>query len=1143
MLRTRQVQTTSAGGDGRLIADTRYDSRGNAVLTDEYYNAGAPSITLVQPTQRSTLPTSHRLSYDYAGRVTQDDLYSHETLKWGAATSYGGDRTSVTPPLGGTPTTVVTNIDGDITQRIQHFGATTDSAGVTTNYSYDLLDQLTGMADPKGNTWAYSYDLMGNQVRAKDPDKGLTTSTYNALKQLTTSTDARGVTLKYFYDATGRPLKTTKADGTTTLTSTSYDTVKKGLVASTSRHLAGGTITDSVNSYDSAGRATSTSTTIPAIGGLIAAQLAGTYTSTTTYNPDGSVATQSLPAAGPLPAETLTRTYLQTGLPNALTGTINGASTTYVNTSLYYDTGELQKLSMGATSGQRASIVYTYDDATHRLQAYEVSRQGQSAPDEQTDLSYDPAGNITGVKAALAGGQIDNQCFSYDYQQQLTEAWTPNTATCDATTRSQDTLGGPAPYWNSWSTNTIGKTTSRTDRTKTTSSTTNYSYPNDGAQATAPHFVTGTTTTGTTNGTASYTADQAGNTITRPGQTLVWDDQNQLTEVKDGTGTIATMAYAADGSRLLRQQAGITTLYLGGTELSVNATGTVTGQRYYSHAGQTVAVRTGATSDTITTLISDWQGTTHHQVNNGTGALTTSWQDPYGNPRGATPTGWTGDRGFVGGTKDATGLTRIGARDYDPILQRFITVDPKQALDDPLQWNPYIYANNTPITKADPTGLEPFQHSDGTWSDHGKSYGKKKAVKKGYVRTRYGDVRKNTLIARTYRPSLFRPRTTSSHTTSSSTASKLLDGIKAGGGAKINELIDTISHPEQIVAGLKYLATHPDVLLKSLPGALAQMLHLDDIAGIAGSIAGGDEYKTGYYLGRLLVGLGEDAAIMLVTGGAGKLVKAGVEGVGALRAARYVDGAAEAGVNACRANSFTGETLVLMADGTKKPIEDVEFGDWVMATDPITGRRGPRKVVDLIRHDGLHTMVAIRLADGSTIDATDRHPFWVVNRGVDGEWVDAIELKPGDVAATADGDRLTVASLGISEQDLRAYNLTVDDLHTYYVGDDELLVHNCGGLDLNFNDVQYRIASHAYARHGVGTEATGSKFADDLGPDELFAGLVDRLDPSNATNLTNKEGGHQHILYWPGAGANGQSHVEVWINPGGRLGGMWPIRR
>lgn len=47
--------------------------------------------------------------------------------------------------------------------------------------------------------------------------------------------------------------------------------------------------------------------------------------------------------------------------------------------------------------------------------------------------------------------------------------------------------------------------------------------------------------------------------------------------------------------------------------------------------------------------------------------------------------GLGGERGFVGGTKDATGLAGIGARDCDSAFQRFITVDPIQNLADPRQ--------------------------------------------------------------------------------------------------------------------------------------------------------------------------------------------------------------------------------------------------------------------------------------------------------------------------------------------------------------------------------------------------------------------------------------------------------------------------
>src|SRR5690606_20820720 len=47
-------------------------------------------------------------------------------------------------------------------------------------------------------------------------------------------------------------------------------------------------------------------------------------------------------------------------------------------------------------------------------------------------------------------------------------------------------------------------------------------------------------------------------------------------------------------------------------------------------------------------------------------------------------------------------------------------------------------------------------------------------------------------------------------------------------------------------------------------------------------------------------------------------------------------------------NSFVPGTLVLLADGSTKPIEEVELGDRVLATDPDTGESEPQKVVATI---------------------------------------------------------------------------------------------------------------------------------------------------------------------------------------------------
>lgn len=138
--------------------------------------------------------------------------------------------------------------------------------------------------------------------------------------------------------------------------------------------------------------------------------------------------------------------------------------------------------------------------------------------------------------------------------------------------------------------------------------------------------------------------------------------------------------------------------------------------------------------------------------------------------------------------------------------------------------------------------------------------------------------------------------------------------------------------------------------------------------------------------------------------------------------------------------SFSGETEVLMADGTTKPISEIAVGDWVFADDPETGERGPREVTHLWVHQD--TLVDLEI-DGHDVATTeDHHPFW---NATDREWQRTDALDPGDLVLTADGATLTVDGIDWgSERTTTAYNLTVNDIHTYFVlvDDDAVLVHN-----------------------------------------------------------------------------------------------------
>jgi hypothetical protein len=153
-------------------------------------------------------------------------------------------------------------------------------------------------------------------------------------------------------------------------------------------------------------------------------------------------------------------------------------------------------------------------------------------------------------------------------------------------------------------------------------------------------------------------------------------------------------------------------------------------------------------------------------------------------------------------------------------------------------------------------------------------------------------------------------------------------------------------------------------------------------------------------------------------------------------------------------NSFAPGTAVLMANGETKKIEDVKLGDWVLATDPTTGKTGKRRVTALIVAIGEKPMVELTVdIDGkrgnktASVTATAGHPFWVPRLH---KWVEAGKLASDSMLRTGAGTRIQVKAVKTwTAQAQRVHNLTVDGLHTYYVlaGKTPVLVHNTSPVD------------------------------------------------------------------------------------------------
>lgn len=498
----------------------------------------------------------------------------------------------------------------------------------------------------------------------------------------------------------------------------------------------------------------------------------------------------------------------------------------------------------------------------------------------------------------------------------------------------------------------------------------------------------------TTNGTDLLLGDCA--TTVPAGQK--WTATDQTT----------SYVYDAGGNQLIQRNPGKNTIRLGADELTYDTKAkTLTGTRYYPIPGGLAMVRVGTTAMSIQQA--DHHGTGLLSVDSATLAVTRRAADPFGNPRGPQPApgAWDGDKGFVGGTLDeATGLTNLGARQYQPSTGRFISTDPLLVPTDPQQWNGYAYSNNDPINLSDPSGLRPEGVCGGnssrcvsdtdrsgvetnhheTWEYKGNGGWKWSSwtmeTKKGVRDYRYG-------------------------------------GVGYGDWYDVTPRRFKFSRNTFAGMGRYFVSTY-------LNNPIANPL----------SIVGFD--MTSAY----------DSAVEKVGFDTSDPAYEDGEGIPMLAGLIFGDVASRGGGLArgiC--HSFLPGTDVLMADGSSKDIEDIKNGDVVLATDPETGESYKKTVVDTIRteDDKDFTDITVATEDGpASIVATDTHPFWAPELNT---WVEAGDLDVGTKLRTSTGSDAEITALKHYTKRQRTHDLTIADVHAYYVlaGSVPVLVHNCGG--------------------------------------------------------------------------------------------------
>jgi hypothetical protein len=180
----------------------------------------------------------------------------------------------------------------------------------------------------------------------------------------------------------------------------------------------------------------------------------------------------------------------------------------------------------------------------------------------------------------------------------------------------------------------------------------------------------------------------------------------------------------------------------------------------------------------------------------------------------------------------------------------------------------------------------------------------------------------------------------------------------------------------------------------------------------------------------------------------------------------WADELAELSEECLGQNCFPETTLVGTESGLR-PITSVEAGDRVWSYDFVLGEWRLCAVEKRDDQDWFGTLCTLETALGA-VQVTPNHPFWVaagedlenrvlckeVDRDEDrgqslpGRWVDAFDVRVGDIVFLRGHGNSHVRSVSSALRRIKVCNLTVPELHTFAVGEMQLLVHNtCGAED------------------------------------------------------------------------------------------------
>ena len=684
--------------DQRLKESTDQDSR----TTQYTYNRDGTRATEIDPRGAET-----EWSYNADAQMTQVDAPETSTTP-NEVTKYGydpaGNQTTVTDPLGNLTTTAYDADDNAV--------SVTDPLNRVSKTSYNADNEPVNVTDPLGNVTTYGYDAVGDVTSRKDADSDTTAYGYDADGNETSVTDALGAEVQYAYDANGDQTVTTNARGETI--DDAYDADGR---------LTGTTYSDSTPAvsykYNGDGQQTSVtdatgtrSYTYNSIGDELTATGPGTTGFTYGYDPAGQLTSLTDPSG-----KKTTYGYDADGNMDAETadGNAFGFSHDYA--------GDLTQTTYPTASGLVENRGYNADG-----QLTSINQTKSSSTLDSWQVTRDADGEPTTVAGTRAGTAQAPQTYGYDGDGRLTSWCVGVAGDTGCPSGSTTTAYGYDGVGDLTSAKTGSTTTTNTynaadELTKSVngSTTTDYTYDADGNR------------TSDANGTYTYNAadEMATDDSATADQTLSYDAQGNLASVSSvpPCGVVCSGGRLVTSTSLTWDENGTSPQLVNetvGTFITNSPTSstTVSNAAFFAGPGDSPladesSTGTGAATTTLDTH--DWTGSVSNVFSTAGAAQTSYSYDPFGNVTStAKPDTATQPFGYTGASANPAVPTDLdlGARDYVPANESFTSRDPINLRPAESYVSDYSYANDTPTTETDPTGLSPspWAPGNGWWA-------------------------------------------------------------------------------------------------------------------------------------------------------------------------------------------------------------------------------------------------------------------------------------------------------------------------------------------------------------------------------------------------------------------------------------------